>query len=167
MQVIQFQQFPVAGKHIHRFPRFFALFFHRTADSLPLFVRAFEAYINTIPQNDYRFAGFSNNYALALYESENYDEALRYFRKALNILSLYKGNDSEMAVIFCNLSHLFEKINDEEMIDNCLNSAFLSLKDYEGEINNNFLLHCQKCIEAFRHFKKDDYSKEIEEKLAK
>ena len=33
-------------------------FFHRTADSLPLFERAFEAYINTIPENDYRFAGF-------------------------------------------------------------------------------------------------------------
>ena len=142
-------------------------FFHRTAESLPLFVRAFEAYINTIPQNDYRFAGFYNNYALALYESENYDEALRYFRKALNILSLYKGNDSEMAVIFCNLSHLFEKTNDNEMIDNCLNSAFLSLKDYEGEKNNNFLLHCQKCIEAFKHFNKVDYTKEIEEKLEK
>ena len=55
--------------------------------------RAFEAYINTIPQNDYRFAGFYNNYALALYESENYDEALRYFRKALNILSLYNGQN--------------------------------------------------------------------------
>ena len=142
-------------------------FFHRTADALPLFVRAFEAYINTIPQNDYRFAGFYNNYALALYESENYDEALRYFRKALNILSLYKGNDSEMAVIFCNLSHLFHKINDEEMIYNCLNSAYLSLKDYDGELNNNFFLHCQKCIEAFRFFKKDDFAKEIEEKLAK
>ena len=142
-------------------------FFHRTADSLPLFVRAFEAYINTIPQNDYRFAGFYNNYALALYESENYDEALRYFRKALNILSLYKGNDSEIAVIFCNLSHLFEKTNDEEMINNCLNSAFFALKDFDGEINNNFLLHCQKCNEAFRHFKKDDFVKEIEEKLSK
>ena len=142
-------------------------FFHRTADSLPLFVRAFEAYINTIPQNDYRFAGFYNNYALALYESENYDEALRYFRKALNILSLYKGNDSEIAVIFCNLSHLFEKTNDEEMINNCLNSAFFALKDYDGEINNNFLLHCQKCNEAFRHFKKDDFVKEIEAKLTK
>ena len=28
----QFQQFPVAGKHIHRFPRFFAFFFHSTAE---------------------------------------------------------------------------------------------------------------------------------------
>ncbi|MBE6748357.1 MAG: tetratricopeptide repeat protein [Ruminococcaceae bacterium] len=141
-------------------------FFRRTAEALPLFVRAFEAYINTIPQNDYRFAGFYNNYALALYESENYDEALRYFRKALNILSLYKGNDSEMAVIFCNLSHLFEKTNDEEMINNCLNSAYFALMDYDGEINNNFLLHCQKCSEAFRYFKKDEFSKEIEAKLA-
>ena len=72
-----------------------------------------------------------------------------------------------MAVIFCNLSHLFEKTNDKEMIDNCLNSAFLALKDYEGERNNNFLLHCQKCIEAFKHFNKDDYSREIEEKINK
>ena len=141
-------------------------FFHRTADSLPLFERAFEAYINTIPENDYRFAGFYNNYALALYETENYNEALRYFRKALNILSLYKGNDSEMAVTFCNLSHLFEKTKDEEMVTNCLNSAFFSLKDYDGEINNNFVLHCKKCIEAFRYFKKEEYAKEIESKLA-
>jgi len=141
-------------------------FFKRTADSLPLFERAFEAYINNIPENDYRFAGFYNNYALALYETENYDEALRYFRKALNILSLYKGNDSEIALTFCNLSHLFEKINDEEMKERCLQSAFLSLRDYDGEINNNFILHCEKCLEAFRFFKKDDFSKEIEAKLA-
>lgn len=142
-------------------------FFRRTAEALPLFVRAFEAYINTIPQNDYRFAGFYNNYALALYESENYDEALRYFRKALNILSLYKGNDSEMAVIFCNLSHLFEKINDDEMLNSCLDSAYFTLKDYDGEKNNNYLLHCQKCIEAFKHFNKGNYAEEIEEKLTK
>jgi tetratricopeptide (TPR) repeat protein len=44
-------------------------FFNRTADSLPLFERAFEAYVNTIPENDYRFAGFYNNYALALYDT--------------------------------------------------------------------------------------------------
>ena len=142
-------------------------FFKRTADSLPLFERAFEAYINTIPENDYRFAGFYNNYALALYDTENYNEALRYFRKALNILSLYKGNDSEIAVTFCNLAHLFEKTEDEEMLVNCLNSAYFSLKDYDGEINNNFILHCEKCIEAFKHFKKDNYIKEIEEKIKK
>ncbi|MBQ5884373.1 MAG: tetratricopeptide repeat protein [Clostridia bacterium] len=142
-------------------------FFKRTADSLPLFERAFEAYINTIPENDYRFAGFYNNYALALYDTENYNEALRYFRKALNILSLYKGNDSEIAVTFCNLAHLFEKTEDEEMLINCLNSAYFSLKDYDGEINNNFILHCEKCIEAFKHFKKDNYIKEIEEKIKK
>ncbi|MBR2876774.1 MAG: tetratricopeptide repeat protein [Clostridia bacterium] len=142
-------------------------FFGRTADSLPLFERAFEAYINTIPENDYRFAGFYNNYALALYDTENYDEALRYFRKALNILSLYKGNDSEIALTFCNLSHLFEKTNDEEMLERCLQSAYLSLKDYDGEINNNFILHCEKCLEAFRYFKKDDFSGEIEIKLSK
>lgn len=141
-------------------------FFHRTEDSLPLFERAFEAYINTIPENDYRFAGFYNNYALALYETENYNEALRYFRKALNILSLYKGNDSEMAVTFCNLAHLFEKTNDDEMLTNCLNSAFFSLKDYDGEINNNFVLHCEKCLNAFKFFKKDDFVKETEAKLA-
>jgi tetratricopeptide (TPR) repeat protein len=141
-------------------------FFHRTADSLPLFERAFEAYINTIPENDYRFAGFYNNYALALYETENYNEALRYFRKALNILSLYKGNDSEMAVTFCNLAHLFEKTNDDEMLTSCINSAFFSLKDYDGEKNNNFVLHCEKCLEAFKFFKKDEYVKEIEAKLA-
>ena len=142
-------------------------FFKRTADSLPLFERAFEAYINTIPENDYRFAGFYNNYALALYDTENYNEALRYFRKALNILSLYKGNDSEIAVTFCNLAHLFEKTEDEEMLINCLNSAYFSLKDYDGETNNNFILHCEKCIEAFKHFKKDNYIKEIEEKIKK
>lgn len=142
-------------------------FFKRTGDSLPLFERAFEAYINTIPENDYRFAGFYNNYALALYDTENYTEALRYFRKALNILSLYSGNDSEMAVTFCNLAHLFEKTNDGEMKENCLNSAYLALKDYDGEKNNNFNLHCQKCLEAFKHFKKDEFSKEIEAITAK
>ena len=140
-------------------------FFDRTADSLPLFERAFEAYVNTIPENDYRFAGFYNNYALALYDTENYNEALRYFRKALNILSLYKGNDSEMAVIFSNLSHLFEKTDDSEMVEKCIYSAFMALKDYDGEINNNFILHCEKCLEAFRYFKKDEFVKEIDDKL--
>lgn len=140
-------------------------FFDRTADSLPLFERAFEAYVNTIPENDYRFAGFYNNYALALYDTENYNEALRYFRKALNILSLYKGNDSEMAVIFSNLSHLFEKTDDSEMVEKCISSAFMALKDYDGEINNNFILHCEKCLEAFRYFKKDEFVKEIDVKL--
>ena len=140
-------------------------FFNRTADSLPLFERAFEAYVNTIPENDYRFAGFYNNYALALYDTENYNEALRYFRKALNILSLYKGNDSEMAVIFSNLSHLFEKTDDSEMVEKCIYSAFMALKDYDGEINNNFILHCEKCLEAFRYFKKDEFVKEIDDKL--
>ncbi len=140
-------------------------FFDRTADSLPLFERAFEAYVNTIPENDYRFAGFYNNYALALYDTENYNEALRYFRKALNILSLYKGNDSEMAVIFSNLSHLFEKTDDSEMVEKCISSAFMALKDYDGETNNNFILHCEKCLEAFRYFKKDEFVKEIDDKL--
>jgi tetratricopeptide (TPR) repeat protein len=140
-------------------------FFDRTADSLPLFERAFEAYVNTIPENDYRFAGFYNNYALALYDTENYNEALRYFRKALNILSLYKGNDSEMAVIFSNLSHLFEKTDDSEMVEKRIYSAFMALKDYDGEINNNFILHCEKCLDAFRYFKKDEFVKEIDDKL--
>ncbi len=140
-------------------------FFKRTADSLPLFERAFEAYVNTIPENDYRFAGFFNNYALALYATENYSEALRYFRKALNILSLYKGNDSEMALTFCNLSYLFYKTDDIEMLEKCLNSAVLALEDYDGEFNSNFVLHCRKCIDAFKFFKKDDYKVRIERKL--
>lgn len=140
-------------------------FFHRTEDSLPLFERAFEAYNSTIPENDYRFAGFYNNYALALYDTENYAEALRYFRNALNILSLYKGNDSEIAVTFCNLAHLFEKTDDREMLEKCLESASLAIKDYNGEINNNFVLHCQKCAEAFKYFNKAAYLSIIEDKL--
>ncbi len=140
-------------------------FFKRTGDSLPLFERAFEAYINVLPENDYRFAGFFNNYALALYETENYPEALRFFRKALNILALFKGNSSEMALTFCNLSYLFYKTDDFEMLEKCLNSAFATLEDYDGEINSNFVLHSRKCIDAFKFFKKDEYIEKIERKL--
>ena len=39
--------------------------------------------------------------------------------------------------------------------------------DYDGERDNNFNLHCEKCLEAFRYFKKQDYAKEIEELLKK
>jgi hypothetical protein len=70
-----------------------------------------------------------------------------------------------MAVIFSNLSHLFEKTDDSEMVEKCIYSAFMALKDYDGEINNNFILHCEKCLDAFRYFKKDEFVKEIDDKL--
>ena len=70
-----------------------------------LYKRARHIYERDLEKNDPRLAGLYNNLGLALTDVARWDEAERYFRKAIEVISKKKNN------LFTKKKKKFQKIN--------------------------------------------------------
>lgn len=153
--------------------------FGKVNEALPYYDRAREVYERLLPKDDYRLAGFYNNYATAMGELKRYAEARENYGKAIDLLKS-KGGFCELAVSYVNLAQLVydeaqisgaecgdelynsgAECSDElynngeecdEEVEKLLDLAYECLDDKSIERNGNYANTCRKCATAFEFF---------------
>lgn len=138
--------------------------FNKASEALPLYKKAYGLYLENISEGDYRFAGFFNNYGLALTDTGNFDGAEKAFEKALYVLSLTGENFSEIAVTYCNTAFLYDKQNRGDKVNACLDNAFAALNDERNVRDGYYAFNCEKCANAFKYFGRFFEQWELEER---
>lgn len=144
--------------------------FGKVNEALPYYDKAREVYERLLPADDYRLAGFYNNYATALCELKRYAEARENYQKAIDLLKrkggFYGVSDNapvggvhcELAVSYVNLAQLvYDEAQDkgvecDEEVEKLLDLAYDCLDDKSIERNGNYANTCRKCATAFEFF---------------
>lgn len=141
--------------------------FGETPRALPLYEKTLAVYSESLDKNDERFAGFYNNYALALTDAREYEKAEKCYLKAIEIMKTKASGKPDCAISYINLATLYELEEKTELITDCLFTAFNLLSDENNEKNGYFAYVLEKCAPEFlRHgYKKiyDDMIKESKE----
>ena len=135
----------------------------RALEGLPYYEAAEVIYRRELSPHDPRLAGLQNNMALALVDLEQYSEAKERYTMALSILNRLDGKETDIANTYVNMAHLYEKQEDYEAIESCLNRAMEAL---ERDTNRNgyYAYTCRKCAPSFGHFGYFVYEKELNER---
>ncbi len=137
--------------------------FGRPAEGLPLYEKAEVIYRRCLPAHDPRMAGLCNNLALALVDLGRYEEAEKRYETALSILSRNVGKETDIANTYVNMAHLYEKTEDYEAIEACLDRAKDALESPQ-EQNGYYAYTCRKCAPSFGYFGYFLYEKELNER---
>ncbi|MCM1306054.1 MAG: tetratricopeptide repeat protein [Bacteroides sp.] len=131
--------------------------FGKVSEALPYYERARETYERLLPSDDFRLAGFYNNYATAMGELKRFDEARENYRKAIEILKK-KGGFCELAISYVNLAQLaYDEAQErgteyDDEAESLLDLAYKCLDDEGIERNGSYANTCRKCATAFEFF---------------
>lgn len=126
--------------------------FGQAEKALPLYEKTLNIYTEKLDKRDPLFAGFYNNYALALTDLERFDDAENCYLSALDILKNAEDRLPDRAITYVNLAHLYETRGNAERITDCLFAAFDLLNSEKNEKNGYFAYVLSKCAPSFLHF---------------
>ncbi len=125
------------------------------AAGLRFFEKARKNYEGHLDRGDSRLGGLYNNMALALTATENYREAERLFRLALDVMERQENGELEQAITWLNMADALSAERGEEAeaeIEENLERA-LSLLDAEHLPRNGYYAFvCEKCAPVFGHY---------------
>lgn len=120
--------------------------------SIPMFVQTCRVYSQTLDPLDYRFGGLYNNMALSYADIGEYDTAEGYYKKALGIIVHCDTPQNELAVTYCNLAELYERMGREADIAKALNLALDNLRSPALPHDGYYDFTVSKCLPTFEHF---------------
>ena len=139
--------------------------FGRAEESLPIFRHVARIYAENLDPTDYRFAGLYNNMAQSCAELEDFDEAERYYRLALELLGRGREHDNDMAVTWCSLAELYDRQDPEDgRIGECMEKAWDCLNAPGLRQDGYHLLTINKCLPCFEYFGYFLYALELKER---
>ncbi len=81
-------------------------------------------YKKFLPDKDFRYASFYNNYSLLKQEMGKYVEAIECLKEALSVAILYENARIEVATTYTNLANCYVKLSDVDNAKECLREAF-------------------------------------------
>ncbi|MBQ9485932.1 MAG: tetratricopeptide repeat protein [Clostridia bacterium] len=140
--------------------------FGKAKDAIPLYEKTLAVYKAKLDENDARFGGFYNNYALALADLNDFDGAEKRYLAAIAIMEKTENGKPDAAISYVNLAHLYEQAEKSEKITDCLFAAYNLLNDESNVKNGYFAYVLEKCAPSFAHFGygkiADDMKKESE-----
>ena len=143
--------------------------FGKVDEALPYYEQVRKIYESSLEKDDFRLAGFYNNYATALAEILKFEEARECYFKAIEVLKA-EGGAPEIAVTYANLAQLaydeaaaIGKDSDEE-VEKMLNLAYECLDDKTLARDGNYASTCRKCASAFEFFGYFLQKQELEER---
>ncbi len=131
--------------------------FGKTAEALPYYEKARDVYERLLPEDDFRLAGYYNNYATAMGELKRFGEARENYEKAISLLK-NKGVFGELAVTYVNLAQLaYDEAQQsggecDDEVDKLLELAYACLDEKGLERNGSYANICRKCATAFEFF---------------
>ena len=141
--------------------------FGKAKDALPLYEKTLEIYKANLAENDARFGGFYNNYALSLTDVGDYVNAERCYLKAVSVMENAENGKPDAAISYVNLAHLYEQAEKADKITDCLFKAYGLLNDDKNVKNGYFAYVLNKCAPSFKYFGYDkiaiDFEKEAKE----
>lgn len=120
--------------------------------SIPMFVQTCRVYSQTLDPLDYRFGGLYNNMALSYADIGEYDTAEGYYKKALGVIVHCDTPQNELAVTYCNLAELYERMGREADIAKALNLALDNLRSPALPHDGYYDFTVSKCLPTFEHF---------------
>ena len=120
--------------------------------SIPMFVQACRVYSQKLDPADYRFGGLFNNMALSYADIGEYDAAEAYFKKALAIIEHCDNPENELAVTYCNLAELYERMGRNADIKPALDTARRLLSSPTLPHDGYYEFTVSKCQPTFEHF---------------
>lgn len=145
--------------------------FGKAEEGMPLYRQAESVYNKRLSPNDAKFGGLYNNMALALVDIGEYDQAISYYKKAIEIMGKQESGQLEVAITQVNLAHLYYNIDKKEDADTCIKKAIELLNDESLIHDGYYAFVCEKCapsIESFGYVKQAEIlqkrSKEIYER---
>lgn len=131
--------------------------------AVELYRQAENIYESRLEKTDERLGGLYNNLALALMSTGAFEEAKKYFEKALAIMAQTENREPEQAITYCNLADLIysekgeggsAEIGDymkkaEDMLNGC------KLRD------GNYAYVCEKCAPVFDFYGYTAFGEEL------
>ena len=142
--------------------------FGQAEASLPVFRRALAVYEKSPRPDPFRFAGVCNNYALALADCGEFDEARRMYTRAMELLGRVEGAEPEIAVTWLNLANLAEAERGleeaEAEIADCVERAWALLDLPSLPRDGNYAFVCEKCAPTFHYYGYFLWGAELEER---
>ena len=121
-----------------------------------VYERVLKTYTENLMEDDVRFGGLYNNYALALAEISDIQGAETYFFKALDYAS-----DIDKVVSYLNLAELYFAIdNDDENVSMFLDLARDVLEN-ETLTDGYYAFVCEKSAPAFEKLGRNEYADQL------
>jgi len=129
-------------------------------EALPVYEEVLALYDKKLEKEDPLYAGLLNNMALTLTDLGRYEEAEKYFERAISIMQKKTGGLSDAAISFCNLAELYEKMYAgdnlseirEKKIREAMDSAWSLLNDPSLLQNGYYAFVCRKCAPGFGYY---------------
>lgn len=149
--------------------------FGQTEKAISLYEEAIDIYGETLDPGDERFGGLYNNLGTALSQKNKFDEAEKYYKKALAVTEYIPGGEPDCAIICCNLADLsFRQYGAEEgerEIEKYLSMAEGYMNSDTAKQDGHYAFVCERLAETFGYYgyfiKKNEFmkrSKEIHER---
>lgn len=105
---------------------------NRLEDALRDYTRALKIYENTLPPDDYRFAGLYNNISLLLEQLNENEKAAVFLERAIAIVEKQPDSRMELATSKTNLALIYFKLKENEKAEALLEEA-ISIFRENGE----------------------------------
>lgn len=128
--------------------------FGKAEEALPLYENTLSIYNANLPQEDLRFGGFYNNYALALVDLEQFPEAEEAYLAALKVVLPQEKGRLDGASTYVNMAYLYESWKGASCpeIGTCLDKALEILDDTRIAQDGYLAFVLSKCAPGYRHF---------------
>ena len=126
--------------------------FNMPEKALSIYDKAFAIYTKNGDKSLPYLAGFYNNKALTLVDLLDYEGAEKCYKNALNYLKNTQNELTDGAITYVNLAHLYDKMQDNTKVVDCLFSAYGLLTDETITQNGYYAYVLEKCAPSFRQF---------------
>ena len=141
------------------------------AAGLELFEKARKNYEKNLERTDSRLGGLYNNMALALTAVEEYGEARRLFRLALDVMEQQENGELEQAITWLNMADAavaeLGEVAAESTVEEYLDRAAELLDTESLPRNGYYAFVCDKCAPVFGHYgyflKEEELRKRVRE----
>lgn len=120
--------------------------------ALPLYLSAEEIYIKVLSESDPRFGGLYNNMALTLVDLGEFQKAEKSYQKALEVMKNQPNGETDSAITYVNMAHMYETFEKDEKIKDCLQTAYNLLKTENLPHNGYYAFVLEKCAPSFKYF---------------
>ncbi|NMD38426.1 MAG: tetratricopeptide repeat protein [Christensenellaceae bacterium] len=110
------------------------------------FLKAEAIYNKTLDNFHIKKASLYNNWGTAY----NNEKARIYITKALNILLRLNNYPLELAMTYLNLADTYHPIDDEKIINDLIEKAFICFD--KAKLDEYYAFVCSKCIPVFEHY---------------
>lgn len=141
--------------------------FDKNAEAIKLYDRAQVIYENLLDKQDFRLCGLYNNKAVALSDTGEYQKAEELFNKAISLLEQMGGQETELAVTYCNLTDsIYNESGDKEnvKIKKCLDKAKECFDSTDVKYDYNYAYACEICAKTFGTFGDIIFQNELEKR---